>query len=418
MQLWTTNDNTLVVEAPLVGPQFKQLAQISVKVDRNITLRSKQATAVARYLSICIAIAVMLVMLLMLQRMVIGRVAAIRQHTNRIAEEGLDVPSLTTGGRDEIGQLAKAFDRMKKRLGDAQMQLSLNSRAAGMTMVAETVIHNVGNVLTNVNSLIETVTQRIGRLRVQSLDKLAERLRDAPHDSELQRATPDYLKKLSKSLHDDQADLAQLLETLSENIQHIDQVIRDQRRHANPVNQLESVAIFPLVQEAVRCCEARLEKDEINIEIVNAVDAQVHTDRSVLLQVLINVIGNARNAMQEAGQPNPLLKIDLIRTANMIHVRFRDNGCGMSPMTLRRIFDAHFTTRQTGTGLGLHFCALALKRLGGAIHAHSEGVGLGATFVIEIPLAHHNIQAAKSSPLLISLGGNSFPNIDPSDVTI
>jgi signal transduction histidine kinase len=57
----------------------------------------------------------------------------------------------------------------------------------------------------------------------------------------------------------------------------------------------------------------------------------------------------------------------------------------MSPETLKRVFEAHFTTRDNGSGLGLHFCAIAMERQGGSIKAESEGEGKGSTFVLELP---------------------------------
>ncbi len=114
-------------------------------------------------------------------------------------------------------------------------------------------------------------------------------------------------------------------------------------------------------------------------------DVTIWTDRSLLLQILINVISNAGNATRNLTSRRPTLSIDSVRTQSSIHIRFRDNGCGMDAQTLSRVFDALFTTRQTGSGLGLHFCAIAMQRIGGSIRAESDGPDRGATFVIEVP---------------------------------
>ncbi|WP_197454829.1 sensor histidine kinase [Stieleria varia] len=399
LQLDDTDDATLMVRAPLCNPNGEPLATLTVKLDREITQRSHHATSAARYLSICIVTAVLLIMLLLLQRLVIGRVAAIRQHTNRIAAEGLDVPALELEGSDEIGQLAQAFDRMKIHLGETQSRLAQASHAAGMNKVADTVIHNVGNVLTNVNSLIETASKRVSGLRIKPLDKLADRLTMAQDDPALAQATPAYLKRLSGELQNDQCELFALLNTLNENIQHIHQVIRDQRRHTTTKINRENVSIVSLLDEAIRCCESSFEKDEITISIINRIDAIVSTDRSQLLQILINIIGNARDAIRRVETLEPTLRIDLIQTVHSVHVRFHDNGCGMTPEILQRVFDAHFTTREGGTGLGLHYCAITIKRLGGEIRAESRGLGQGSTFTIEVPLAHPTGQPTRISPL-------------------
>jgi signal transduction histidine kinase len=79
------------------------------------------------------------------------------------------------------------------------------------------------------------------------------------------------------------------------------------------------------------------------------------------------------------------LSIEVTPQKENVLILFRDTGCGMTDDTMQRVFDAHFTTRESGTGLGLHFCALTLKRLGGSISAFSDGPERGATFVVELP---------------------------------
>lgn len=389
-RFWSADDESLVVEVPLVSRSGHQIAQLAVTVDREITRRSDRAVALARYLSICVAITAMLLVLLMLLRIVVGRLSAIREYTNRIADEGLDVATLNISGSDEIGQLAHAFDRMKNRLSETQTRLSNASHSAGMNLVAETVIHNVGNVLTNVNSLVETASKRISSLRIQPLETLAERLKESDTDSDLQKATPDYLKRLSGQLQNDQQELTQLLGTLQDNIQHIHQVVRDQRRHTKHKINRESVSAVELINEAVQCCQASLEQDQIQVKIDAKSDPTIRTDRSQLLQILINVISNARNSMRDFRQSDQILTIQLKKQASSVEIRVIDNGCGMTQLTLRKVFDAHFTTRESGSGLGLHFCAIALKRLGGSIRAESEGIGRGSTFTIEVPLFDPN----------------------------
>lgn len=385
------SDELLTVRVGLANPFGDPLASLVVSTPRDVTIRSQRTTAFARYLSLCGACVSVFVLLLLLQYMVIGRIESIRERTERIAQSGIiaeeaDSRIQLTPGADEIGQLAFSFDRMKSRLGDAQRRLTDASHAAGMSFVADTVIHNVGNVLTNVNSLIETATERVQELRTEPLEKLADRLRAEEVNEALQKATPDYLQRLSETLEDDKDELALLLKTLNENVQHIHQVIRDQRRHAQQTIEWTEISLNEIIGEAVRCSQARLEQDNVRVEIASDTDIMIRSDRSLLLQILINIIGNARNAMRDIKGRQPKLRVDLIRTVSTVHLRFRDNGCGMDEETLSRIFDAHFTTRQSGSGLGLHFCAIAMKRVGGSIHAESDGPDRGATFFVDIPL--------------------------------
>lgn len=385
------SNSELMVKAPLTAPLGNKVGLLEIRLPRDIMLRSERTTAFARHLSLCGFCVSLLLLLLVLQRIVIGRIETIREHTERIAQTGIlpeesMIPDLEVYGEDEIGQLAQSFDRMRNRLSNAQRRLSNASHAAGMSLVADTVIHNVGNVLTNINSLIETATRRVERLRTDPLRKLADRLSSDSSDEAFKAATPDYLKRLSETLEDDKRGIGNLLSTLNDNVQHIHEVIRDQHRHANQPVQWEHVALRSVIGEAVRCSQAQLDDDNIRVVFATSANPMLWTDRSLLLQILINILGNARNAMHGHDHRQPEIAIDWIQTVSRLHIRIRDNGCGMDPATLQRVFDAHFTTRESGSGLGLHFCANAMKRIGGEIHVESDGRGQGATFVLELPL--------------------------------
>ena len=384
---WAADKSTLVVEVPLVQDGKQTLANLFVQVPRDVVQQAKNTTALARNVFVCGAALTLVLMLLQLQRIVVGPLKRIREHTDRIAENGLDAQPLELTSNDEIGALATAFDNMKMRLADTHNRLADASHAAGMSQVADTVIHNVGNVLTNVNSLIETASDRVEGLRVAPLSKLAARLRQGENRNELVAATPDYLQRLSVELESDQSELAELLQTLHDNVQHIHSVIRDQRQHTLKSIDTKRFSMQEIVDEAVGCCQAKLHQDKIAVEFSPDSDCVVESDRSLLLQIVINLIGNARNAMVESNCEDPVLQLSLRQKENTISLSVRDRGCGMSEETLAKVFNAHFTTRAAGTGLGLHFCAITLKRLGGNIKAHSDGPGKGSTFTIELPAA-------------------------------
>jgi len=68
-----------------------------------------------------------------------------------------------------------------------------------------------------------------------------------------------------------------------------------------------------------------------------------------------------------------------------VQISIIDNGVGIAPENMSRLFHHGFTTRQSGHGFGLHSGALAAQELGGTLRAHSDGLGTGAAFVLELP---------------------------------
>ena len=394
--VWAADESILVVELHLSGLNDEQLANVYVQVPRDITAHSQHTTSMARNSFIFGSVGALLMLLLLLQRIVIGPLSAIREHSDRVAENGFDTEPLVLPSNDEIGELAGAFDHMMRRLEDAQTQLAEASRAAGRSQVASTVIHNVGNVLTNVNSLLDVATGRVDGLRIEPLSKLAQRLRQQEDQSELMAATPDYLEGLAASLDSDRDAISNLINTLHDNVRHIHDVIRDQQRHTGHAVQQTSVDLRGVVDEAIGCCRARLDEDVVNVDVNGPLEVSVRSDRSLLLQTVINVIGNARHALRDNEGPRNL-SIQAQREAESIVIRFQDNGIGMNSETLSKVFDAHFTTKKSGSGLGLHFCAITLKRLGGSIRAESEGPGHGSTFIVELPLADQKVGSSHRS---------------------
>ncbi|HEX8436183.1 ATP-binding protein, partial [Archangium sp.] len=105
-----------------------------------------------------------------------------------------------------------------------------------------------------------------------------------------------------------------------------------------------------------------------------------------VLMILVNLISNAKYALDEAPAEQRCLTLRLeAPTADRVRIEVRDNGMGIAPELLTRIFQHGFTTRDEGHGFGLHSSALAAQELGGTLTAHSEGPGRGATFTLELP---------------------------------
>ena len=343
----------------------------------------------ARRSFVLFCVSVLLLQMLMIQRIVVQPLSELKKH---IANVSLDSTSnkphqniVQHRRDDEIGDLAKTFDQTFDRLAAARREISRASVASGRSEVAATVIHNVGNVLTNVNSLVETASDQISSLRIEPLHQLADRLSQHSDDTDLLDATPEYLHRLAAKLENDQNEISQLLQSLNGNVRHIHDVIRDQRRHTSQEVQIESVNIRDLVSEAIDCCHARLDKDSIKVTVTGDQRKRVSVDRSLALQTMINIIANAGYATVARRKTERLLRINIESDAMTTSISFQDNGCGMDQDTLKQVFNAHFTKRKDGSGLGLHFCAIAAKRYGGSITAASDGIGLGSTMTLLLP---------------------------------
>ena len=113
-------------------------------------------------------------------------------------------------------------------------------------------------------------------------------------------------------------------------------------------------------------------------------------DKQRLVQILVNLIGNAAQAMQSVpeGTRQLTLGTSLVRGGGgqRLRITVQDAGEGVAPENLTRIFAHGFTTRESGHGFGLHSSALAATEMGGRLTVHSDGPGRGAIFTIEMPI--------------------------------
>jgi signal transduction histidine kinase len=111
----------------------------------------------------------------------------------------------------------------------------------------------------------------------------------------------------------------------------------------------------------------------------------MNIEKHKILQILINLIRNAKHACQDSDRADKQLTVRVANGAGRVKVSVIDNGIGISPENLTRIFSHGFTTRKDGHGFGLHSGALAAQEMGGSLTVHSEGLGRGATFTLELP---------------------------------
>lgn len=291
------------------------------------------------------------------------------------------------------------FDITEQKQAEEELEL-LNkrllesSRFAGMAEVATGVLHNVGNVLNSVNvssTLIcnQVRNSRTSRLRDVSLllnrnsSDLASFLTNDPKG----KIIPSYLNNLCERLGEEQQDLLKELELLVKNIEHIKEIVAMQQNYARVSGIIESLSIRNLVEDALQMHTAALTRHGVLVVREYQEVPVMSLDKHKVLQILVNLIRNAKYAMDAAARRDKRLSISIVLTpANVVQLSVTDNGIGITQENLTRIFSHGFTTKRDGHGFGLHSGALAAREMGGSLYARSEGPGQGATFVLELPL--------------------------------
>lgn len=279
----------------------------------------------------------------------------------------------------------------------AQSELLTTARQAGMSEIATNVLHNVGNVLNSVNVSAGLIANRVRETKAQGLADAAQlmnqhaaTLGDFMTSDDRGKRLPGYLAKLATTLAAERASIAMELGSLTKSVDHIKDIVATQQSYAGAVSVLEPVQIQDLLEDALRMNASSGAQDQVTVVKEMADVPLVLLDRHSLLQILVNLIKNARQAMDGVTDraQRMILGVEITDVAaeRRVSIRVEDNGMGIAPENLPRLFTHGFTTRKSGHGFGLHSCALAAKRMDGTLHAHSDGPGKGATFTLELPL--------------------------------
>ncbi len=270
------------------------------------------------------------------------------------------------------------------------------SRQAGMAEVATGVLHNVGNVLNSLNVAAKLLSERLQKSRFdklcQATDLLKEHLPDNPEffttDSRGQ-ALPGYLADLSRYLREEQGRLSETTSDMIQRIEHIRDMIMLQQMHSAVRPLLESLDLATVVDEAVRLeMSVYGSHQEIRIERQYADLPQVYLPRSLLLQILVNLVANACQAMAKTPDEARLLTLRVGPLGEeKVRISVEDNGCGIDARHLTKIFKQGYTTKKDGHGFGLHHASLLAADMGGELRAESDGLGKGARFMLDLPAA-------------------------------
>jgi signal transduction histidine kinase len=309
------------------------------------------------------------------------------EQQQRMQRAAINIMKDTDRGRQRLEQT-------NEELASLQQEHLETARQAGMAEIATGVLHNAGNVLNSVNVSANLLTDRLIAGRIDNLQKAVAMLEEHSDDPgtflmrhEKGRRLPGYLRKLSDSLSDDRDFMRTEVTSLNEKVNHIKEVIQVQQTYARRGGQTEKIVLSELVEIALKVNDASLGRHGIEIQREFDDVPMIETDKHHVLQILVNLISNARNAMTEYdGEVRRLtIRIKLGDDGQAL-IEVQDTGAGIAPDNLDRIFGHGFTTRKDGHGFGLHSSANAANELGGSLTVFSDGPDRGAVFTLHLPL--------------------------------
>jgi two-component system nitrogen regulation sensor histidine kinase NtrY len=308
--------------------------------------RAQVTVSLAVLFALCLAAAAALLGGHLLARRITRPVEALREAALRVAAGDLSA-RVGTRASGEVGDLVRTFDGMTADLAHSRERAASAERVAAWREVARRLAHEVKNPLTPIAMSVETLRQALEQRR------------------------PDF----EEIFREGTAAIQEEVRRLKRIVDEFSRFARLPQPEAVPVPAGELVAallgLYPAPPPGVR-----LER-----EVDEGLPA-VSVDRDQMLQVLLNLVRNATEAMPRGGT----LRLAARRQGAEVLLSVSDSGPGISPGDLPKVFEPYFTTKAGGTGLGLAIAERIVSEHGGHLEVTSSP-GQGATFTVRLPLA-------------------------------
>ena len=270
-----------------------------------------------------------------------------------------------------------------------------------MTEVANSVLHDIGNVLNsaNVSALILYEQQKTTSLKdfplaislmIEHQNDLASYFRQDSQGRQL----PEYLRLLAEAWEAEYATASKELEQLMLSMQHIKEIVARQQSLSGLGGLKVRMNLKEVLHDAISLLAVQLNESEI--EVTCQVDDAVWWtgDRIKLTQIILNILMNGQQAIMASVETNiRKLQIQVSQSqSHTLRIDWTDSGVGMNKATLAGLFSYGFTTKKNGHGFGLHASAVAAHEMGGTLTAHSDGMYLGSTFSLTLPIDQNAVQ--------------------------
>jgi signal transduction histidine kinase len=272
-----------------------------------------------------------------------------------------------------------------------------SAHLAGMAEIATGVLHNIGNALNSVNLTAQQMMDNIRKSKTADLIQLSELLQKHK-DNLVEFIAKDpkgiglltYYMTVGNVLTQERKLLQTDADLLVQGLSSVKEAVFLQQTYANQRAYQEKIQLVSLLKDVLRLQEASFIRHRIRVEEKVQETSEVIIHKNKLVHVFINILENARDAMAQTPDDQKVVRIEANDVdedgKKYVKVKISDNGSGISPESLDKIFSYGFTTKKRGHGFGLHSAANAMGEMGGKLLVESAGIGKGAAFTLLIPV--------------------------------
>lgn len=370
------------------------LVVLTASTPRDVSRAGAAAVRSATGVMIVVGLLSISVLWFFLNNGVVRRIEVLKNHIVVAGSSGRI--RLATGGEtsDEIGDLARAFNGMADQVNHLRDALADSAYMTGLSEWAAGTLHNVRNGLVPVASMTWQIEQLFDAAWMKNVATATAEYADIETPSERREKLDSFLIGSSRRFVDAAQQTRALTNEINTAGQAVLAMVAEFERYAHRKTEMMPVEVLPLLQDVTKSCVGSRSKD---IQVVLPTrPVSVQANDVILRQIVLNIFVNSLEAI-DSQQRRGRIEVSLRSEGDgaLTGILITDNGEGVAPERLKAIFQRGVSSRSGRSGgLGLHWCANAVKLLGGTIHAESEGAGKGTTIVICLPVAATHVEEA------------------------
>lgn len=315
------------------------------------------------------------------------------EQINKQLEKEISEKAIIESELNELNEtLESKVSERTSELKELNEKIADIARSAGMAEVASGVLHNVGNVLNSINVSASVIREKVRKTKADNLNRVAcmleenkQNIADFIANDESGKQIPRFITLLAEQLKAEKNDMYIELDELVNNIDHVKNVISMQQSYAGSYGVREKVVLSDLVEDALRMNLQGMGRNGVQVVRTYKNIPELYVDKHKVLQIMINLISNAKHAIIESDSEEKILNITISKDNNMAKLEISDTGVGIADEDMQHLFEYGFKKRRDGHGFGLHHSAIVANELGGKILAKSNGLGKGASFMLWLP---------------------------------
>ena len=291
----------------------------------------------------------------------------------------------------ELSEQAEELKALNEELIKQKEHELEKAIAQGKFEIASEVLHDIGNALVGFGSYLNRINRATENANVDTIQNLCIFLKNQQEaiagsiGADKANALVAITEGISKTLITHKVEITSSIQELLNITSHVQEILNIQRqfvRGHEGVHERRPVNLASVIEDCTSMLHSSFDKKGIALKIdIKHKHAVIKGDHTKLMQVMLNVLKNSVEAIPLEALEK---KISILLTAahNAVEIKINDNGQGFSPETGSRFFERGFTTKVSGTGLGLYNCKSIVESHSGSFEIHSDGPGKGSVTTI------------------------------------